>query len=216
MGAKYQVSDARDRSCLLRSPTLPVTVRMPVVMVTPGHMACGVVTAMRLLSGALSNRYRQEDAACHHPVRGGGSDGPARHRAGHPGQDHAACPEAAGGRLDSPRAGGGCGGRRVRPDRAGDLRRRPAADASGGPDDSVHAGRAARRTQGGPRAGEARASRAREAAGQPGARRRLLGLRCAQPELREKPGSRDCGPLPSRMRSRDARAADAADGGQCV
>src|ERR1700676_2738009 len=54
-------------------------------MVTPGHMACEAVTAMRWLSNAHWYRYRHKDATCRHPVGRGRRDGDARRHPGDPG-----------------------------------------------------------------------------------------------------------------------------------
>jgi hypothetical protein len=123
-----------------------------VIMVTAGHMACGPVTAMRWLSGALSYRRRQEDASRHHSVGRGCPNGHVGRHFGAPGYGRAARDHASGwhGAPGARCGGGGC---RVRSHRAGGFRVRsqPGGSSSGGPqvivtesDECVFSGRAAR------------------------------------------------------------------------
>jgi hypothetical protein len=181
----------------------------PVVMVTPGHMACGAITAMRSWSGALPYCYRQEEAACRRPGRRGGRGGPGRCRPGHPGLGHAVSQHAPAGRHDSAGPGSGRRGHRARPDRARALRGYPALgqEARAESEFRVLTGRPARRAQGCPRA---------RAVGEPGARRQRGNLR--DPQERGSPAapSRRCGkprrrcpgPLCSAQPAPDNRGAD--------
>ena len=104
-------------------------------MVTPGHMACGPVTAMRWLSSALSYRRRQEDATSRHPVGCGCRDGHGRRRSGHPGHGHAARDQALGRRYDPLGSRCGRGRYRVRAHRALGfrVRGRRGGSSRGGP-----------------------------------------------------------------------------------
>jgi hypothetical protein len=94
-------------------------------MVTPGHMACGAVTAMRSLSSALRYRHHQDDATRHYPGGRGCRDGHAGYRSGHPGHGHAARERASVWRSDPSRGGRGRGRHRVRPDRTRGIRGYP-------------------------------------------------------------------------------------------
>ena len=86
-------------------------------MVTAGHIACGLVTAMRWLSSALSHR-RPENATSGHPVGCGCRDGHGRRRSGHPGHGHTARDQAPGRRYNPPGPRCGRGRYRVRAHRA--------------------------------------------------------------------------------------------------
>jgi hypothetical protein len=143
---------------------VPVRPWKPVLMVTPGHMACGAITAMRSLSDALLYRYCQEEAACHLPGRGGSRGRHRRCRPCHPGRGHAVPHHAPADRHDPAGPGCRCRGHRARPDRACALRGYPAfgQEASAESELGVLTGRPARRAQGCPRA---------RACGEPGARR---------------------------------------------
>ena len=91
-------------------------------MVTPGHMACGAVTAMRSLSSALQLRHHQEGAARHRPVGRGCRDGHARRHLGGRERGHAALDQASACPHGPAGAGCGRGGRRVRPGGTGGVR----------------------------------------------------------------------------------------------
>lgn len=206
---KQQVSDARAAGCLPESPARLPRRGKPVVMVTPGHMACGAITAMRSLSGALSYCYRQEEAACRRPRRGGSGGGPGRCRPGHPGLGHALSHHACAGRHDPAGPGSGRRGHRGRPDRARALRGYPAfgQEARAESQLGVLTRRPARRTQGCPRA---------RAGGEPGARRQPGNLRnpqehglpAAPSRHGAQPWPRGPGPLCSAQPAPDTRGAD--------
>jgi len=103
---------------------------MMAVIVTPSHMACGAVTAMRSLSSALRYRHRQEDETSHRPVGRGRRDGHGGCRPDRPGHRQAARERVSGWRYDPPRGRCGRGRHRVRPHCASGLHVQPVVFAA--------------------------------------------------------------------------------------